>query len=330
MDASDSSDSLDIMTDGVSIHIPGFTIIREVGRGANAVIYEAVDVLLNRRVAVKVWNARGMSRAKFETGKIAKFEHPLVVRTYQFQWNDRYPFAVMELIPGISCKEWLKDGPSLKLRLAVWWRYSAALKFIYTSEDTHGDPHLGNVLIFPDPGRAYDIYAPSGGTSIGLKVADMGTSKFVKSKKMKAREAKIIWETARRIVNDQALDRLWSHQDNLSPETTLCLLDGLFRYISFSTWSEGIVDDKSANASVLADLIIQAPLLNLAEALSRVNPGVAGPRRLARRINNRLFKTFTKDVSDIINEDSMRAYAMHQKEFVTKLTDLSLKPKKYS
>lgn len=65
MDASDSSDSLDIMTDGVSIHIPGFTIIREVGRGANAVIYEAVDVLLNRRVAVKVWNARGMSRAKF-------------------------------------------------------------------------------------------------------------------------------------------------------------------------------------------------------------------------------------------------------------------------
>ena len=329
MDASDSADCLDITTDVLSIDIPGFTITREVGRGANAVVYEAVDVLLNRSVAVKVWNARGMSRAKFETGKIAKFEHPLVVRTYQFQWSDKHPFAVMELIPGISCKEWLKDGPSLELRLAVWWRYSAALKFIYASEDTHGDPHLGNVLIFPDPGRAYDIYAPSGGTSIGLKVADMGTSRFVKSaKKMKAREAKIIWETARRIFKDQALDRLWLHQDNLSPETTLSLLDSLFRYISFSTWSEAIIDDKSANASILADLIIEAPLLNFGEALSRVNPGVAGPRRLARRINSRLFKTSAIDVSDVINEKSMHAYAMHQKEFVTKLTDLSLKPEK--
>lgn len=329
MDASDSADCLGVVTDTLSIDIPGFTITREVGRGANAVVYEAVDVLLNRSVAVKVWNARGMSRAKFETGKIAKFEHPLIVRTYHFQWVDKHPFAVMELIPGISCKEWLKNGPSLELRLAVWWRYSAALKLIYASEDTHGDPHLGNVLIFPDPGRAYNIYAPSGGASIGLKIADMGTSRFVKSeKKMKAREAKIIWETARRIFKDQALDRLWLHQDNLSPEITLSLLDSLFKYISFSTWSEGIIDDKSANSSILAKLLIEAPLLNLGEALSRVNPGVGGPRRLARRINSFLFKISTLDAKDVINEESMRAYAMHQNEFVTKLTDLSVKPER--
>lgn len=168
-----------VTVDGQLVRIPGFNVGDELGRGANAVVFKANDELLGRNVAIKVWNKRGISRAQFETAKIAQLEHPLIVRTYQFNWIDEHAYATMELVQGISGKIWLSKKPSILERIAVWRIYSAALRFIYSSGETHGDPHLGNVLVFPDREHVYDTYTKSSGEPIGVKIADMGTSRFL-------------------------------------------------------------------------------------------------------------------------------------------------------
>ncbi|WNF48429.1 protein kinase [Pseudomonas sp. SG20056] len=310
-----------VTVDGQSVLTPGFNIVREIGRGANAVVFEAVDELLSRRVALKIWNKRGLSRAQFETAKIAPLEHPLVVRTYQFNWLKGHAYAVMELVPGVSCKEWLKESQPLDSRISVWKLYSAALKYIYNFEETHGDPHVGNILVFPDVDRFYDRYAEFQGASIGVKIADMGTSKVHNLvKKMQIREAKIIWETAGRIFKDQSLSRLWFHPNGLSHKTTLNLLDDLCEFISFSS-NSAYSDRASENASILANLIIKTPLFKLEEVFACIKKShITTSERLARRINSRLFGiTNTLDANEIINEESERAYAALREDFLKKL-----------
>src|ERR1700733_8490049 len=81
-----------IRVEGKLLRIPGLRLLKEAGRGANGVVFEATDELLQRRVAVKVWNERGVERAQSETAKVAKFNHPLIVTTHQFGRVEGHPY----------------------------------------------------------------------------------------------------------------------------------------------------------------------------------------------------------------------------------------------
>jgi len=108
-----------ISIDGKRLRIPGLRLIKEAGRGANAVVFEATDEVLQRRVAVKVWNARGIKRAQSETAKVAKLNHPLIVTTHQFGRVEGHPYCVMEFVAGCSGKEWLRGQPSVAARTLI-------------------------------------------------------------------------------------------------------------------------------------------------------------------------------------------------------------------
>jgi serine/threonine protein kinase len=44
-----------ILIDNSMLNLSGITVERQVSEGANGVVFEASDKILNRRVAVKVW-----------------------------------------------------------------------------------------------------------------------------------------------------------------------------------------------------------------------------------------------------------------------------------
>lgn len=319
--ANNTKESEGTSVNGEMIQTPGYRLLREIGKGANAVVYEAVDELLERRVAIKVWNKRGMSRAQFETAKIARLEHALIVRAYHFNWVGEQAYAVMEIVPGVSGKKWLSEPQSLRARLTVWSLYSAGLKVIYKSEDTHGDPHLGNVLIFDDPERTYRFYAEYSGHSIGVKLADMGTSRvFNNAANLEVRESKIIWETVNKLLKDQALGDVWNHPENLPPEQTLMLLDKLCEFIAFASGVSGYSDMAGQNASILADLVINTPLFDLSKVAPYIDRQVTSHRRFARKVNLRLFKTQrVEDESGVLDAKTIAAYAVHQQAFQKRL-----------
>ncbi len=201
--------------------IPGYRLVRELGVGANAVVFEAEDEALGRRVAVKIWNARGVARAKDETTKIANLAHPQIVSTFQFSEVDGHPYAVMELIRGTTAKEWLRGKPSVDARVLVWTLYSKALRYIHDRGVLHGDPHLGNLLVFSDNENAYGHATPYGEERISVKLADTGTSRVWTSRRnFVRRETAVIYESARKLFSDQKVASIWLHARSFGPQAT--------------------------------------------------------------------------------------------------------------
>lgn len=303
---------------GKSFSIKGFRFVMEVGRGANAVVFEAIDEYLNRKVAIKVWNPRGVQRAQFEAEKIAQFNHPLIVTTYQFGLINDQPYSVMEFVPGSSGKDWLKEEPAVAERVLLWQLFSKALRFIHDTGEVHGDPHLGNVLVFSDDNGYYVQKTLSCETGISIKLADAGTSKFWTSdKKILIREGKLIFETAGRLFKDQNIDKLWFHPPGLSHQDSIQVLDVLCEYVSMVN---GFIDcdRKSQNAEILVDLLIKTPLFELEEIELQIKEfGYTTTCRFARRLNKKLLHVHdVMAASDIIDADTKRLYSIARQKFI--------------
>ena len=87
-----------------------YRLTRRLGRGGMGSVYSAVDDVLERPVAVKVIreNVGGpldlAARFRREAQVVARFDHPHVVRIYDFGVDPR-PFLVMELLEGETLRQ---------------------------------------------------------------------------------------------------------------------------------------------------------------------------------------------------------------------------------
>jgi hypothetical protein len=88
-----------------------YKLVRQVGRGAMGVVYEAVQLQLQRPVALKMMletslAAPGMRRRfLIEAEAAAKLSHPHIVPIYDYgEWQGQ-PFLTMKLVNGESLKE---------------------------------------------------------------------------------------------------------------------------------------------------------------------------------------------------------------------------------
>src|SRR5262245_22035198 len=88
----------------------GLRIVRTLGRGGMGVVYEAVDVALERTVALKVMasevgqNADFLARFRREAKAGAKVSHPNVAVVHRWGEAHGRPYVVLELLPGGSLK----------------------------------------------------------------------------------------------------------------------------------------------------------------------------------------------------------------------------------
>jgi hypothetical protein len=80
------------------------------GRGGMGVVYEAVDEVLGRRVAVKMLTAveglaadnEALERFMREARALARIDHPSVVTLYDTGVHDGTPYLVMQVLDGVS------------------------------------------------------------------------------------------------------------------------------------------------------------------------------------------------------------------------------------
>src|SRR5438045_5775297 len=85
-----------------------FEIVRELGRGGMGVVYEARQVSLNRKVALKVLSGglgltpKAVQRFRREAEAAAKLHHTNIVPVYDTGEQDGTHFYAMELIEGPS------------------------------------------------------------------------------------------------------------------------------------------------------------------------------------------------------------------------------------
>jgi serine/threonine protein kinase len=122
-----------------------------VGQGGTATVYEAVDVVLGRRVAVKLYEAvdpLGRYRFASEARLLAGLTHPGLVTVYDVSLDGDQPFLVLRLVDGPSLRHLLTGGafePAAVARIGV--RLAEVLAFVHTHDVVHRDIKPGNVLV---------------------------------------------------------------------------------------------------------------------------------------------------------------------------------------
>ena len=88
-----------------------YEIIRKIGDGGMAFVYEAKDRLLNRIVAVKVLrpefvdDEEFLAKFKREAEAVANISHPNIVNVYDVGCDGKVNYIVMEYVDGQNLKE---------------------------------------------------------------------------------------------------------------------------------------------------------------------------------------------------------------------------------
>ena len=135
-----------------------YEIIARIGTGGMADVYKAQDRKLNRLVAVKVMKAE----FREDTGFVAKFQkeaqaaaklaHPNVVNVYDVGEDRGLYYIVMELVEGITLKNYiLKKGRlSVKEATSIAIQVSLGLEAAHNRGIIHRDVKPQNIIISTD------------------------------------------------------------------------------------------------------------------------------------------------------------------------------------
>jgi eukaryotic-like serine/threonine-protein kinase len=149
-----------------------YRLKRLIAKGGMAEVWEAVDDILGRPVAVKVLHPHLAADESFqerfrrEAIAAARLAHPNVVATFDTGTDAGTTFIVMELVEAQNLRQALNEtGPMAPGRVVhIWAQVADALHYAHRAGIVHRDVKPANILLCPD-GR--------------VKVADFGIAKAV-------------------------------------------------------------------------------------------------------------------------------------------------------
>lgn len=135
-----------------------YHLTAHLARGGMADVYDGMDTLLNRRVAIKVLHSQYSSDEAFvkrfrrEAQAAANLNHPNIVGIYDWGQAEGTYFIVMELIDGRSLRDVLKSEGALLPRRAIEIsaETAAALSVAHQAGLVHRDVKPGNILLAKD------------------------------------------------------------------------------------------------------------------------------------------------------------------------------------
>ncbi len=144
--------------------IPGYELVREIGRGGMGVVYRAKQNGLNRDVAVKMLVGASVTRAALarfwaEAEVMAEVKHPNVVQVIELGEHAGRPFMAMEFVAGGSLADRLRGGVKLPPRDAAHLLEQIA-RGVGAAHDlgiVHRDLKPDNVLLEGDVPKVADF-----------------------------------------------------------------------------------------------------------------------------------------------------------------------------
>lgn len=151
-----------------------YEIIEEVGSGGMSVVYKAKCHVLNRFVAIKVLKPEFsddksfVSKFRIEAQSAAGLSHPNIVNVFDVGEENGFYYIVMELVEGITLKEYIQQNGRLPYQTALDFimQITAGIEVAHEHHTIHRDIKPQNIIVSKN------------GT---LKVTDFGIAKAATS-----------------------------------------------------------------------------------------------------------------------------------------------------
>jgi serine/threonine-protein kinase len=175
-----------------------YKLDRKLGEGGMAIVYCGTDIVLRRRVAVKVLRAQYAADEEFvrrfyqEAESAARLSHPNIVNTYDVgRENDTY-FIVMELVDGPSLAEIISADGKLPEPVAIDYatQIASGLAYAHRVGLLHRDIKPANVLVTKD-----DV----------VKLSDFGIARAVSQQTMTLTKPGLVMGSVYYMPPEQAL-----------------------------------------------------------------------------------------------------------------------------
>lgn len=160
-----------------------YEILDVLGTGGMAVVYKAKCHRLNRMVAIKILkedlaeDTEIRNRFHDESQAVAMLSHPNIVNVFDVNQSEGVEYIVMELIEGITLKQYMKKrGSSLNWREALHFTVQIlqALRHAHSRGIIHRDIKPQNIMVLRDG---------------SVKVADFGIARITDSQRTMTQEA---------------------------------------------------------------------------------------------------------------------------------------------
>jgi WD40 repeat protein len=134
-----------------------FQVVRTLGQGGMGIVYEAIQLSLNRSVALKILPAiqaddpRRLRRFQVEAQAAACLTHPHIVPVYLVGSEDGIPFFAMQLIDGRSLGGVIAEAQNVPIspRIAaeLCRQAAEALEYAHEQRVIHRDIKPSNLLV---------------------------------------------------------------------------------------------------------------------------------------------------------------------------------------
>src|SRR6185503_19090016 len=149
-----------------------YRLVRKIAEGGMGVVYEAIQLNLSRKVALKILNEELAARPEFlqrferEARAAAALNHPNVVQVHDFGEAQGWRYLIMEYVEGQDLSDYTEEREKLPVidALELIEQAAQALRAACEKAIIHRDIKPGNLLRTPE-GR--------------VKVLDLGLAKIL-------------------------------------------------------------------------------------------------------------------------------------------------------
>lgn len=142
--------------EAMQLVIPGYRLIREIGRGGMSTVVLAERLEDGHNVVLKVMFTRGMQdptalkRFMLEYNLVSNVEHPHVVRIYERAFAADFAYIAMEYFPAGDLARRIKEGIRPEDSLEYLRQMTSGLGAVHEHGIIHRDIKPGNMLFKED------------------------------------------------------------------------------------------------------------------------------------------------------------------------------------